>query len=331
MDFNAVIEYFAGLCGLPVISNFYGINANGQNPDNSYYAYATNNLKALTLFQLTDISNPFAEENATKARVTFKELLDDIKVLHNVYWEIRNGTFYLEHLSYFKNQYKVDLTSSVGEYIEGLKTYEYIDPEFPKREEWRFKLKSDKDTTQEFDGIPIVYESACIGEDSDTRNLNTKQIVTNFSFFSQNPDYQDQDGLFLLATDSEEEYYIESGGVLRVPRVRFGEVRYAKYTPNALTGIKLINSSQAIPNLLENLHTFGRPQESGVLNNEEVKFTSFVRQRLGGELTFPICCHEIINDLDPSDLFKSYLGWGDVESFTFTEPQSVIRLTLKHD
>jgi len=202
MSLNAVIEYFAGICGLPVISNFYNINANNLHPDNEYYTYADNNLQSLSLFQLTDISNPFAEENATKARVTFRELLDDLKVLHNVYWEIRGGTFYLEHLSYFKNQYKVDLTASVGEYIEGLKSYEYIDPDFPKREEWSFKIKSDKDTTQEFDGIPIVYESACIGSDSATRNFNTKQIVTNFNFFSQNPDYQDQDGLFLLATES---------------------------------------------------------------------------------------------------------------------------------
>lgn len=316
MDFNAVLQYFTGLCGFSVVSDFYGINPDNKSPNNQYYTYAEKNLQSLSLFQLTDISNPFAEENATIARVKFKDLLSDLKTLHNVYWEIRDGVFRVEHLSYFKNQYKVDLTSSVSEYIEGLKSYEYVDIDFPKREEWQFKLKSDKDTTQEFDGIPIEYESACISEENSTKNFNTNLIVTNFNFFSENEDYQDQDGLFLLATEEEED---------------FGTVRYAKYTVNALSGLNLINSSQAIPNLLENLHTTGRPQESGIMNNEEVKFTSYVRQRLGGELKFPICCSEMINYLDPADLFKSYLGWGEVEEFLYTDPQGVVRLTLRHD
>lgn len=325
MSFNEVLKTFAADCGLSVKSNFYGINPDGFSPDNQYYTKAKEQLQELALFQLSDVANPFATQNATIARATLKQILNDIKVLHNAHWDIVGDALEIEHFSHYLIRKHIDLRKSVGKHIKQIKEYSFSDLSFPKFEKWTFFIESDANQNRAFDGVPIKYSDSFIDEEDRTDNYATEIMVTNFSFFSQNEDYQRQRGLLLLESEKVTvDFFIPFSGLQEF------DIYFAVSAVNFLTGLDYINASQSIPNLLETYHTIGRPQDRGLMNEKETSFESEIYMREGKEIKYPLCTMDFWEKWETMDYYRTYLGWGRSMSVKFIEPAGTIIQQIKH-
>lgn len=115
--FKDVLEYLIDQtnCGLTVKSDFFDINPDGSNPSNIAYTFAATYLKYLTIHQKSDVKRPNASNPAlaTVYGMKLKELLDDLRLMFNVYFRIEENetVFRLEHHSYFTTGSGMDLTN----------------------------------------------------------------------------------------------------------------------------------------------------------------------------------------------------------------------------
>lgn len=305
-----ILSFFS--CQYRVVSNFFDINKDGTNPNNRPYSKAFDHLKDLYLFALSDIKRAKdKDENASLLNVTLKKILNNLRVLFNVYWMIEEDTkiLRLEHISYFQYKRMLDLTQDKYKFdIKGKWKYNYVKENLPVQENFKFKQQ----TTSYFDGLSIYYDVACSNDDS---KFNETTYTADFTLTSiddivEYPAKYDGDEAMVLVQISPQGYIV-SGNTL------------GNSNPQR-------NGNLSWPTLQDWYHRHNRPQKTGIMNGQPTNFDTFKRTRKQVPIKIQLCCTDFEN-FDPLDLVKTQLGWGEISQAKYIEPDELLTLETLHD
>jgi len=315
-NLNEVIQgVLQDYCGENIISNFYGISPDGTNPDNKYYLNAGDEMEELYIVPKSEIINYGAATRASEIfdrrkeqGYTFKSFLDDLRTLHNVMlrWDGDAGVFRLEHESYFKHTYRIDLTQEkYNRFIRGNFHYQYFKPKMPKTEEWDFQEETDAD----FDTSLIRYEN-CLFDTDSKEVYSLTGIVNNIEAlyvdgFKEDPKHS-LDGFAVVATKD------------RVVSIGQGEI----------SGSFRLNASQSLPALIQKYHTFKRPQNEGEWNNIILYFdNAYEIREIENTVRIPL---SDIEKISIDDYAKTQLNWGIIESMDLICPENHFKIKTHH-
>ncbi len=278
----------AATCGLTVRSHFFGLNnTHTAAPANDAYTYATAYMQNLSLHQKSDVKRPDSSNESQDFvwKMTWKKLLDDLRIMFNVYWIINDDNeLIIEHISYFEAQAGVDISAKniVVEYGKG-------DTSAPRTEKF-FWMDKDASFTEEHAGFPISYGSC----GNDTKEYQVG-MFSNDIFYIRSVENQEEiadNGFCLVSND------VVIGGGL------FGADAYYVNDGNAPMGFMLLH---------ENLHKHYRYFESGLMNEEPTEFLSTRKSRKMEPFTVDICCDDGFN---PEDYMITRAGNVTVEKAT---------------
>lgn len=108
-------SFFSAMnCGFVIKSDFFGINAVGDAPDNSFYQYAEDNLRHLTIHQKSDIKDKNASNpsEAPAWEMKAEDLISDLATIFNVYIALEGSTVIVEHFSFFTANGNYDFSAA---------------------------------------------------------------------------------------------------------------------------------------------------------------------------------------------------------------------------
>ena len=311
--FNDIIEgFFNEYCGsLTVVSNFFGINPDGTEPDNAAYTKAKEVLQELIVYAKDDIIL-HDETNATVLNLNLKKMLEHVQEMFNVEYRIRDDKVYLEHYTYFLPSKRLDLTQE--QWLDCLKDtfkWSYEKESLPSKELYHWQDRTDRvaNSSYDFDGLPIVYGDQCnAGQGEKDHRADT--VTTNIEALIQ-------DGNPENWTITPESYVLvasSNGYVIREVGEISGEVH--------------LNNSLSWANLHEYFHRDGRAFQFGLMNGSNTEFNSVVKIRKQVPIRIPMCCSDLQN-FDPELLIvKTQLGHGEIDSATYDEPSGYLTLNL---
>ena len=287
---NDVLEFMVAgsSCPLTVKSDFFNINPLGDAPSNIAYTYALANLHYLTIHQKSDVKRPSATNQAGTAAwvVKPKDLFDDLEKIFNIRYIIEDGVLILEHVSFFTSGLGLDLT---GEPIK--RKYGYTGGENIKEENFYW---SDRKASAAFLAEPITYDC---GENEKEQPCN---LISTDLRFIENPINEDK---------------IDDAGFVLI----------ANYEVNG--SYVTINENEPLQwsMLHENLHKHARLFKSGLLNNVQQNFLSWIPYKKQEPFKTSLCCSDSFN---PSDLVQTSLGNGTVSTATLNIFTGRIELEL---
>ena len=315
MKLTDVIEKLlqqAFTCQYTIVSNFFGLNPDGTAPTNRAYDKAFDHVRNTYVFHKNDIRRAKdKDQSATSLIISFKRLLENLKVLFNVYFiidENEPNKIRLEHVSYWDDRRMLDLTQSrFLKDIEGRWKYTYEKQDLPIKEHFKFMEQGEK--YYEFDAIPIEYEYTCSNDAKENEKTYPADYVTTaVDDMVQNPTKYSEDGMVLV--EIHPFGYIQSG------IARGGNV--------------LRNGNLSWWSLMDFYHRWNRPQQYGFLNTQLVKFDTYKRTRKQEPIQIQLCCSDYTN-FNPKDLVKTQLGWGEILTAKYSEPSEVLTVELLHD
>jgi hypothetical protein len=297
-----------------IISNFFQINP--VTPSAINYVTGTEN-KYTNMFMgaLSDQRDPEPSNQATIENITFRELMDDLRVLFNVYWTVdASNNIRIEHFTYYNTTVGLDLTQAgYDDYTSGTNKYKYIRSDSPRFESWSMAYSKQS--------CEIEYDNACgnVGVNGSTAKIeySSRKIFTDF---------------WQAIYDSA-----NLGGNLP------GVMLVATY-PTLVTGARYMlgytqNEELTLPHLVLKFHRHGRPQLSGVFKYSESDGDSFdgtaedlfiysVRPiKVQTEIKIPLCCDD---SFDSSQKVETVMGEGVVITATHDLEDETLSLTLKH-
>jgi hypothetical protein len=302
---------FTNCLGMLIKSNFFNINPAGDTPDNEAYALAAYLFDTwkLAFWQITDTAYPpmyeagdvfNTGEEATVAKITFLQFLTDLKKVFNLGFGFDEDTqtIIIEHISFFKYERRIDLTSEqLVKYIRGGHKFSYDTENLPAVE--KFGWSQDFSTTF---GMEINYYGACTGGSISESNLYTERLYSDLRYISQKyEEFQDSDGIFMALVD-ENGFLVEQNDTVRV------------------------NDYLSFP-YLSILHYWERPLIEGYLDETYVTFKTAVKNRKQVPFSFPICCEDVAN-FKPDILVKTQMGWGEIDDVTISDPPREMKLNL---
>lgn len=307
-----ILEMFIGFTncqGMLIKSNFFNINPAGDTPDNEAYALAAYLFDTwkLAFWQITDTAFPlytevgeFTGEAATFARITFLQFLTDLKKVFNLGFGFDEDTqtIIIEHISFFKYERRIDLTSEqLVKYIRGGHKFSFDTENIPSVEKFGWS----QDFSKTF-GMQIDYFGSCTGDNSTESNLYAERLYTDLRYISEKyTEFQDSDGIFMALVD-ENGFLVEQNDTVRV------------------------NDYLSFPNL-SILHYWQRPNIQGYLDETFTTFKTETKKRKQIPLAVPICCDDV-NNFKPDILVKSQMGWGEIAEVTITDPPRELKLNL---
>jgi hypothetical protein len=278
-------------CGLTVVSSFFGIGTpEGSPPSNIAYIYATKWLKNLTIHQKSDVKRPNASENSTAPAwdMKLKDLLDDLRLMFNVYFVIDGTDLILEHISYFEQTEGLDLSG-----LNIKKRYSY-NQEAPKTEKWQYL---DNFSSSLFASPTLTYE--CGNNDVEYR---LKLFSTDIGVIDD-PLYADVIG--------------DAGFVLISNKPGTG----GNYIINEL------NFPLSFPDLLENLHRHNRPFDTyATAPASTVTALSVKKIRKLDMVTTSHCCTDPA--FNPDEMIVTSIGDAVVESVDVDLVRDTLQLSL---
>jgi hypothetical protein len=282
-NWTDVLDHMAlsGTCGLTVRSHFFGLNAtHAAPPSNIAYTFATDNLQALQLHQKSDIKRPYATDPAQSFtwKMTWRKLLEDLRIMLNVYWKIDGTDLILEHISYFEATLGTDYSNT------------NIALEYGKQEggapnvERFFWVDVAATFTEPHLGYPISYGDC--GQGKIDRNIN---------YFSNDITY--------IATVSNPEEITDAGFCL-----------IATEDVDGNTAILDNNNPLGWVALHENLHKHNRYFATGNMNDTpDTAFLSTIKTRNLTPFTALVCCGD---NFDPSQNITTLAGVGQIQKAT---------------
>lgn len=293
---------------LTIRSNFFGINPSGSSPSGLAYTQALENLQSVVIFDKSDVKRPTADEQATSGIWTYKKLLEHLQLQFNIDWRIQGSVLRIEHVSYYARGQGLDLTlAPYEETIRNLNQYDTSDEGVARFENWQFM----EPASSLFQAQRIKYGS-CAGDDVEEENPFVADLANNdIGYIQANPDQVSDEGFTFANT-----YLSGSNYYLITEASEFG-------------GDLLINGHLSWPNLIQNYQLYRRPLPSGNVNNVDTVFFSSIPRRTQTplEVLYPV---DDYKNLDPYELIKSGLGWGEVETAEYSVRNCTLTLNLKH-
>ena len=302
-------QFGLGFCGYEVVSDFFGINPDNTAPSNIAYNYAAQFCHEISIHQITDIKRPNASKPEFIWPFTFKKLLEDLQTMFNVRWVIDSGNILrIEHLSYFDNRNMLDLThDDFKPFIAGKHKFKYLSEAMPLTETFTFPVQGSQ---IDFIGRPILYNETCsYNTDAKNESYSTQILFSDVEDIFLNPDKYPNDGYVLISTDS------------------FSTI---KSDIGELSANEILNGCFSWANLMYNFHRYGRPQRIGNMNNQDEVFLSWEPKREQVELSFPMCCDDLLNTFDPKDKVRTQLGWGIISECQMEDPGLWFQIKTRH-
>lgn len=266
-------------CNFTVKSHFFNINNNHTAPpDNDAYTFAETYLQDLTIHQKSNVKRPDndpAEDFVWK--LTWKQLLDDLKLMFNVYWRFEGQNLILEHISYFEAEEGISVT---GNNI----ILDYGKPEQGAPSVEKFIWADDASFSTEHAGFPITYGNCGTG----TKENKVQLFSNDIKYIRQveNAEEIADTGFCLVSCDIDEEgiYYVKEG--------------------NVALGWQMLH---------DKLHRHYRYFESGNLNDEAATFLSIRKTRKLTEFNVNVCCDD---DFSVTDYIVTPVGNAVVKKAT---------------
>lgn len=312
LPFNEVMEnIMLDLCPqVNMVSNYFGINPDGTNPDNQFYQVAATNYQEMYYIPKSEILYFGASDRATATpEVTLKKLLGDLYNMFAVEIRIREGVLYLEHESYFKGNAMLNLREEVFEwYMKGAFKYEYINAQIPRTEKWLFADMTDE--IGDFDYSTIEYVP-CSTEPSTEKSYKNQVISTNIAGIIRSAKKDDgrvsPNGVALVACDE----------------------KVILFDTGKISGRPIVNGPLSWPLLIVNALSYRRPLLEGKFHLEYLAFLKPWPQR---KWVGKICLScEDLDQFDMEDLVQTVLPWGEVDNATYDEPDGILTLEVLHD
>ena len=278
-----------------VTSNFFGIEPDGIYPSNAAYDYALAHYQELFVFQITDITNASAFNNATRAITKYSDFLADLEELFpEIQHKVINGKFVIEHYTYFRALETTGIDSTAYPETRGKRQYGYDNQRLPKTEKWEHTQKVSAD----FEAPAIIYPSNCVPKDNPEVKHIVRALLTDLYQVTTFPETFSNDGLFLMAAASfGGNYYILNSFILDTTEIK-------------------PNGSLSFKNLLDKLARWNRYQKTGNMNGEDVTFESTKPIRRQTPLSLKID-KQTEYDFDGNERIVSYLGTGQVDKASF--------------
>lgn len=300
---NPLLEdLFDGSCPAPVISDFLGINPEGDAPSNAAYDVA-GRFQNILIFQRSDIRLPNAVQDATVGRLKLKTILEGLEASLRLKWFFdASDNFRIEHESFFTRANGFDLTTD-GVIISRAR-YQRIDTDYPRYQRFSW---DESYRQQDFEGVDIIYNNAC-GKD-------VQQFQAPFS----------TDIASVIADPSR----ASDSGFMWVSTVYDGTTYRVITVPGALSGVEILNGHFAWANLHDPLHLFERPFASGNVNGTATTMETVAPTRRQ-QITAVICPSDW-HTIDTNEKVKTTLGWGKVERVTYDYATQTAEFTILHD
>lgn len=254
---------------------------------------------------LSDVVEPLPSNPATREYVTFGQLMQDLHTIFDVLWYIDDSyNLRIEHSTYFDGTVGLDLTQSQYRlYTQNSNKYTYDLTEFPKKETWKFH-GNEQVTSLTYTGLSNIAKI------DNQKTYSTKLISTGF-----------QERRYLAATDPKD-------GVLLV-------------VVNSIEQIVSRNDSLQPEFLVQNIHTYNRPDLYSLYFSSYPKYRSFYPETEEGglilqsvkpsllqtEITVPLCCND---SFDPTLQVKTSMGKGYVHKGSFNQRDGTLSVQLKY-
>lgn len=303
---NEVLSFYPPCDGLSVASNFLDLNPSGDSPSGG--PYDAPRTHSLLVWQKSDVIRAEAFENATRGIWSWLEIMQTLKVLYDVELRVVDGVLRLEHSTYWKKDEGLDLTQNpYAVFIAGKHEYEYESGTIPRRERWQFP----EPVSLDFLGGPIDY--ACFSKDHlPEQAYLIERINTDIGYITMYPEKINDDG-FVIA-----EGYNNSGSYSVVSRYVY-------------PGTDLqVNGAHSIPSLIDFFHRWNRPVIQGTLLGNTETFISAKRRKKQVSLQFKLSADEYLT-LNPDNLMRTQMGWGEVQSLTWSAKTCTVTVELMHE
>jgi hypothetical protein len=286
-----------------IISNFFQINPTG--PFN--VPGATNNYRYLVFAALADIQEPIPSNLTKKCMVKFFDVMDDLQVLFDVFWDIdSSGYLRIEH-RYTLESSSNTLNLSTSPFLNKKLEYTHDLQDFVKEEIWTVAGHSE--------AAKITYGGlANLSKASNSKQYSTKVIHTDY--YARFNSGTSEKGLFLFATN---------GGI-----GTFGNWRMLSDT----FGYQYLNPGF----LVRQLHKWGRPDLYGLFH--AYQNTNIYTAESGGivlsgkkpmlvqkDLVAPLCCGD---ELTSNTKVITPFGEGIIEEASFGTKDNMMKFTAKY-
>jgi hypothetical protein len=258
--------------------------------EENYATGTINVLKDLLIVAKSDIIGYNSSEPASKALISLKNLLDDLRQMLQLYWYLdAEGKFRIEHFSFFDQVGIVDLNQE--KYARWMnRAYEYDKPNMPRYERLIFSEYFNED----FHLGEIEYSGACVNklEGQDTKEYNITRFDNDLQNLIIQGESLNRQGFVLIAH--------QEGQVLKEDGPYSGE--------------ELVNGHLAAANLIKHYHQHGRVLGSGLVNGLDTVFKSTLRIKKQNPIIIEDCCEP---ELDPFATFAT--GLSSNGSLLYTE------------
>ncbi len=291
LDF--IVDYIGG--GDYVFgSDFFGANPNAVLWDNEQTAKT---LRWLQVHQASDIKNPTATEEATNFKTTPRRFISDICNMFNLGWFIDNNLIRLEHVSHpllNGNTTTTDLRQiDNGKWIYRSNKYSFDVDNMPNAEQWSFTVTN---ANEDFVGVKIDYDKVCTNfrHQPNILTRSVDKIYTDVQLAYTSPNDVPNEGFFLI--DSTLDGYTYGDCIYEVGK---------------LSGVSMPNAHLAIANLQYHYWRHKRVQETGLMNNVQTTFITWIKTLKQIPVSCPSCF-----DVDPYDTIKTDLGNGEIVKVT---------------
>lgn len=239
VSFNALLEGIFTCAGLPLVSNFFGIDSDGTYPSNEIYQYANANMHNLYIAQSYDIIRESAIQDSfgVSGKLKAKKFIDSIMSLFNLLLIVDNvaNVIRLEHVSYFSTK-GINFVTNGKEY--GMSDEIEVNRDIIGSEAWRFAA-----ITPNGYETKITYD--VLGDVTD-KEYQIEQLLTDVFGTINNKDYEKDEYkklFFLLHTDGAE--------------------------------IVDLNTQFYIENIVKKLHYINRPLPKGIHDGNDVSFSGY--------------------------------------------------------
>ena len=269
----------------------------------NYVTEMPNTLTGLQVASLSDVIGYNSSEPATKAEWSLKRLLDALRQMFRVFWDIHEGKIRVEHESFYQLQGEKDLTL-YPRHIPMTDAYEYVKAKMPRFQKLLFSNANNEDFTRgtiEYGGVCVVVE-----EGEDTEEWNITDVTTDLEYLIVSGGSTGQKGFVFLL--------VQEGQVVK--------------EKGDTTGQLLPNAGLSAANLVRNYYTHNRVLENGLVNRIIRIFKSVQKNKKQVTLNIPFCCEKV----NPYARFISTLGANaELESISYNLTTGGTDVVLLHD
>lgn len=268
---NEIIEEVFSCTGLELRSNFFNINTDNTNPDNSEYDFAIEYLQQLKIAQSFDIIRESAIEDSFGKSGTFaaKQMILEFNRLFGLIliYDSVVDVLRWEHYTYFESK-------GIDFELQGIE-YEFsddadINKDIINTETWTMAQPS---PTDGFYTTKIDYQNYSLNSEINDITKKSDKFMTDIFGCLNNKDYEGdayKKLFFLLATDG--------------------------------SNVIALNSSLSMRSIVENLHYRNRALKTGLHDNRPVTFSGY-SVGLSAEISF-FGSFKVFNKINPTNTVK---------------------------